>query len=233
MSLLGLAARGKLELIGNVLSDRGLSSALRLRIGEYLIGVVLGASMVWEILSILALDDEVELSEFLQRASGQQLHLMRPYHCHSHVLPGVCDDSTRQVVGIDSHEAFLIETEIGEELRILPEMSRQLLGWLIDSGEVTLLMVCILEDVLILEQASLTDEDLDVVVNWEEHELPVDRVEDRAFHGDDDVRVISLMHHIIKCVSPWVLGLQILSGYEQCHKRDQDSIIVPILWHLR
>jgi len=72
---LGLTAGRKLELIGDVLSHGSLSGALRLGISEDLIRVVLRTSMVWEILSVLALDDEVELSELLKGASGQQLHL--------------------------------------------------------------------------------------------------------------------------------------------------------------
>ena len=233
MSLLGLTAGRKLELIGDVLSHGSLSGTLRLGISEDLIGVVLRTSMVWEILSVLALDDEVELSELLKRASGQQLHLLRPYNSHSHVLPGICDDGTSQMVRIHSHEAFLIQTEVGEEFCILPEMSRQLLRGLVNSGEVVLLLVGILEDVLIFEEASLTDEDFDVVVYWEKHELPVDSVKNLALHVDDDICGISLMDHIIQCISTWILRLQILCGNEQCHKRDQDGIIISFVWHFR
>ena len=44
-------------------------------ISEDLIGVVLRTNMVGEILSVLALDDDIELSELLEGASGQQLYL--------------------------------------------------------------------------------------------------------------------------------------------------------------
>jgi hypothetical protein len=220
-------------LIGDVLPNGGLSGGLRLGISEDLVGVVLRTGMVWEILGVLALDDEVELAELLEGASGQQLHLQRPYNSHSHVLPGICHDGASQMVGIHSHEAFLIETEVGEELCVLPEMGRQLLGGLVDGGEVVLLLVGILEDVLIFEEAPLTDKDFDVVVYWEEHELPVDGVKNLALHVDDDISGVSLMDHIIECISTWILRLQILGGDQQCHKRDQDGIIISFAWHLR
>lgn len=230
---MGLTAGRELELVGNILSNGGLSGVLRLRISEGLFGVVLRTSVVWEVLGVLALDDEIELSEFLERASGQQLHLLRPNDSHSHVLSGVCHDGASQMVGVHSHEALLIQTEVGEELCILPEMSRQLLRGLVDRGEVVLLLVGILEDVLIFEEASLADEDFDVVVYWEEHQLPVDGVKNLALHVDDDRGGISLVDHVVEGVSTRVLRLQILGGDQQCHKRDQDGIVVSVLGHLR
>lgn len=233
LRLLGLAAGGKLELVGDVLPHGGLGGVLRLGVSEDLIWEVLRTSMVWEILSVLALDDEVELSELLERASGEQLHLKGPNDSHTHVLPGVCHDGAGQMVRIDSHEALLIETKVGEELCILPEMSRQLLGRLVNRSDVVLLLVGVLEDILIFEEASLTDEDLDVVVNWEQHQLPVDSVKNLTLHVDDDIGGISLMDHVIECVSTRILGLQILGGDQQSHERDQDGIVVSFLWHFR
>ena len=137
------------------------------------------------------------------------------------------------MVRIHGHEAFLIQTKVREEFCILPEMGRQLLRGLVNGGEIVRSLVSILKDVLIFEEASLPDEDFDVVVNWEEHELPVDCVKNLTLHVDDDISGISLMDHIIECVSTWILRLQIFGRNQECHKRDQDGIIISFVWHFR
>ena len=90
-----------------------------------------------------------------------------------------------------------------------------------------------LKDIFILKQATLRDEELDVVVDRENHELPVNYIENTAFHCDDEVCGISTGHHVVQCVRAWILDLKILGRNEKTYQRDQQGIIIsdsPHLW---
>ena len=71
-TILGLSSTGWLSV--RSLADRWLSSLL-LWLGQKLVPVVLRSGMVREVLSILALNDEIQTFELVESALSQKLHL--------------------------------------------------------------------------------------------------------------------------------------------------------------
>ena len=129
LSLLGLVARGELEL-SSCLSCWAISGASYERLSEQLLWIVLRSCMISKVCCVLLLYLGVEISEDREGALSQQLEFLRPDDGNTHELPSVCHDRTREQVWVLSDEAFLIHAEISEEFGIFPEMLCQLDGWL-------------------------------------------------------------------------------------------------------
>ena len=89
-----------------------------------------------------------------------------------------------------------------------------------------------LEDLLVLEEATLRDEELHVVIDREHHQLPVQDVEHLAFHGDDEITVVSIAHLVVQSICSWILDLQVLCRDQKAHERDQNSVILFVLGKL-
>lgn len=112
-----------------VLSDALMNCGLWF--GEDLSAVVLRFGMLWEVLSVFAVDDKIEISEMMESALCKHLKFDWPDDSNAHVLTGVSNNGTSKKIWINGHEAFLVKAEICEELSILLEVFSQLDGWLI------------------------------------------------------------------------------------------------------
>lgn len=159
--------------------------------------------MLWEILGIFLLNCIVVVLDACELTLGQKFHFLRPNDSYTHILSCVCDDSACQVVWVYGHNAFLIKTEVCEKFRVLFEMRCQLASWFIS----LLLIFCASEDLFVFEKASLRDEELHVVVDWEDHKVPIDDIQKLALHGNNIVCRVSSLHHIIKSFCSRILNL--------------------------
>lgn len=236
LRLLGLAAGGQLQLVDDVLPQLSLIWSESHRwLGQELVRVVLRVGMLGEVLHVLLGDGRVQISEVMEGALGEELQLLPPNDGHAHVLTRVGNDCAGQQVRVDRHEALLVEAEVGEELCILLEVLGQLWRWLLQLSR-RLVFVALpasgLEDLLVLEEATLRDEELHVVVDREHHQLPVQDVEHLAFHRDDEVAVVSIAHLVVQSICSWILDLQVLCRDQKAHERDQNSVILLVLGKL-
>lgn len=111
-------------------------------------------------------------------------------------------------------------------------MSSKLWSWSPISILLLFLSGGILKDLLILEEAALRDEHLDIIINRIGQQLPVNSVKDFALHRYDIVSGVPSLDHIVQCISTWVLDLQELGRDKQAAKRNQDCIILFVPWHL-
>lgn len=133
---------------------------------------------------------------------------MSPYCGHSNIFPCVSNDSTCCDIRILLHEAILIVTEVCKELCIFLE---QLNGPFIWPRLINF------ENFLILKQASLSDENLKVLIHWELHELPVDGVENMALGVKYLLVGVPTLYHAVKRVSSWILDLMVLARDHETH----------------
>jgi hypothetical protein len=79
----------------------------------------------------------------------------------------------------------------------------------------------------------LRDEDLDVVVNGEDHKVPVDDIQDLSLHGDDVVGRVPPLDHVVEGLGTWILDLEVLGRDQEAHQRDEDGVILLVSGHLR
>ena len=86
---------------------------------------------------------------------------------------------------------------------------------------------------LVLEQAALGDEELDVVVQREVQQLPVDGLEDDTLGRDDLVSRVPVLHLVVESIGTGVLDLEVLRGDEKAAKTDQECVVLFVLGNLR
>jgi hypothetical protein len=122
----------------------------------------------------------------------------------------------------------LVKAKVREKFRIFLEMRCKGTSWFIS----WLLVPSVSKDLLVLEKASLRDKDLDIVINGEDHKVPIDDIEYFSLHGDDVVGRVPPLHHVIEGLSAWILDLKVLGGDQQAHQRDKDGVILLVSGHL-
>jgi len=133
--------------------------------------------MLWEVLGVFAVDDKIKISEMVKSALCKHLKLNWPNDGNSHVLTCICNNSTCKKIWINGHETFLIKAEICEEFSVLLKVFSQLNGWLISKIRIIKdIIICWSEDVFMLEEAALRNKKSNVIVNWEDHEVPVNGI---------------------------------------------------------
>ena len=91
----------------------------------------------------------------------------------------------------------MVEAEVGKELRILLEMLRQLSRWLLEVSVVIADHASRPEYLLILKQTALRYEQLHIVINWEDHQLPVYYIEHLSLGCDYQVAVVSVADLVV------------------------------------
>ena len=200
---MSLSSRRKLKLINNCLSNLSLAH-------QHLIRVILRLSMLWEVFGIFSLYYAIRIFNCFERTFCQKFHFVGPYDSNSHVFSGVCNNGTCQVVWIYRHQAFLVQTKISKKFRIFLEMRSQLVSWLISHVS---LFIWISQNLFIFKKTSLRYKNFDVVVYREYHEVPIDSLENNAFHIDNVVGWISSLYHVVESLSTWVLDLEVFCRY--------------------
>lgn len=88
------------------------------------------------------------------------------------------------------------------------------------------------KDLLVLKEAALRDEELHVVIDGEDHELPVNDVEDFTLGCNDQVAIVPVAHLVVQSVSARVLYLQVLGRNEEADERDEHRVVLFILRQL-
>lgn len=114
-----------MQLVHYVLPERALGSTLD-GFHQKLLWVILGLGVIGEAFGVLGLNNEVEVLEGREVGLGELLEFLSPDDADAHVLASVGHNGTREVVGVDSHQAVLVLAEVSEELGIFPEMRGQL-----------------------------------------------------------------------------------------------------------
>ena len=126
LSLLSFIVWRKLKVVGLVFPDWRLSSSRLDWLSKNLIFVVLGFSVIWEILGVFILDYCIHVSEVLELTLSQKLKFLGPYNGYAHVFSRICNYCACQQVWVHCHEALLIETKISEKFSIFLEVLSQL-----------------------------------------------------------------------------------------------------------
>ena len=123
LRLLGFATRRQLQLIGDVLPCLALVGHSQVAFfDEFLIWIVLCIGVLGEVLFVLLGNRHVEVLEVVEARLCEQLELLTPNDCHTHVFASVRHNGTGQQVWVHSHEALLVQAEVSEELSVLLEM---------------------------------------------------------------------------------------------------------------
>ena len=99
----------------------------------------------------------------------------------------------------------------------------QLNCWLVNS--ILGLQVQIWQNLFIFKKATLGNEKLNVIKEREHHKLPIDCFKNFSFSCNYQITVVPVINLVIKSISSWIFDLQILSGNEETHQRDKDSVI--------
>ena len=220
-----------MQLIDDVLSDSLRLHVHELLLRQMLVRIVLRVRMLREVFHVLLRDGRVQIAEVVEVALGQQFELLAPDDCYAHVFACICNNGTGQEVWVNGHETLLVEAEVGEELRILLEVLCQF-------GRRLLEVSIVLTDhgrpeyLLVLKEASLRDEQLDIVVYGEDHQLPVDDVEDLTLSRYDEVAIVPVAHLVVKSIGTRIFDLQVLGGDEEADERDEYCIVLFILRQL-
>jgi len=104
--------------------------------------------------------------------------------------------------------------QLNSWLTSYPDIFHLLILWII----LRLLRTNLLKNVFILKQATLRYKELDIVIDRENHQLPVDCIKNTALHIDDQVTSISSIDHIIQCVSARIFYLKVFSRDQEAHQ---------------
>ena len=187
--------------------------------------------MLREVLDVFGLDLSVQLLESVDLEPREQFHLVSPDNRDAHALSSVGYDSTGQVVRVHFHEVLLVEAEVGEELSVLLEVLSRLLS---SVGPVLRLIRLVgLQESLVLKEAALRDEHLDVVEEREVEQLPVDLLEDFALRLNDLISSVPVADLVVQGVGAGILDLQVLAGDEQAAEADEQRVVLLVLRDLR
>jgi hypothetical protein len=169
----------------------------------------------------------------MKSAFCQHLKFNWPNDGNSHILTSVSNNCTSKKVWINSHETFLVKAEISKEFSIFLKVFSKLNGWLI--SEIWIIkdiIACWSKNVFMLKKAALRNKKSNIIINWEDHKVPIDCVKKNPFHVDNDISRILSLSQIVQCISSWIFDLQILCRNKQSYQRNQKCVIFLILGHL-
>jgi len=175
--------------------------------------------MLWEISGVNWFYEVEYVFDLRKLAVGKNDHFMGPNNGHSHVLSCVTNNSTGNDVLVFSNKTLLVIAEVCKELSVFFKEPNRAFSWSCFIN---------LENFFILEKASLSDENLKIVIHWEQHELPIDGVKHMCFGIKDLFISVPSLHHAVERISPWIFLLMVLGWDHETNYRNEKGIILSV-----
>ena len=89
-----------------------------------------------------------------------------------------------------------------------------------------------MKDLFVFKEAALRDEELDILEDGVDHEVPVYYIENLTLSIDDELSTVVPSYHVVQSICSRILDLQVLARNEQAAQRYEEGVILDVMGHL-